>query len=389
MNIYLLRHGQTISPNQNVIYGRHEIDLSEDGRRSMLALSQHLPKNITHIFSSPLKRAYESAQLIAQDHIPIETVFDLQEIDFGKYSGKDIGQCGKIFKNKYASYLSTESKFDKGESVDDVIDRIKKFHTHLMTQGDVSVCIVAHQWVLNIYLSFLLETKTRTFVFEHGAFTHVHIQSGRPSLISHNSKKINKLNPNTIKEEFNKRALERNGIDKVLTLRYSKETNTLFDAYTKKLLNHSCGATRSILEVGCGIGRLAEIFKDSGLYVGVDFSEEMIKQARATYQTISCAQFVQGDACDIDFEEKKFDLGILSLVLKHNNDARTEKIIENMKKWCKKITLIEHIEGGSLGSDSAVIRSKNWYLSRFFPLKPSFLEEFKRDNDCMMFAVFE
>lgn len=51
-----------------------------------------------------------------------------------------------------------------------------------------------------------------------------------------------------------------------------------FDTETRKIL--SLFADKKVLDVGCGYGRLSDIFTN---YLGIDFSEEMIKLAREQY----------------------------------------------------------------------------------------------------------
>ena len=84
-----------------------------------------------------------------------------------------------------------------------------------------------------------------------------------------------------VKEEFDRRALKRTGINKVLSSRFSPEVNEKFDEDVKKLLNkHFKKRLSNVLEIGVGIGRLAEHFsKISDRYVGVDFSKEMLAHA--------------------------------------------------------------------------------------------------------------
>ena len=47
---------------------------------------EHRP--VTRIFSSPLKRALQTAQIIGESRkAPVEIVEDLQEVDFGRWEG--------------------------------------------------------------------------------------------------------------------------------------------------------------------------------------------------------------------------------------------------------------------------------------------------------------
>ncbi len=203
------------------------------------------------------------------------------------------------------------------------------------------------------------------------------------------------LDPEFVKEEFNKRALGRKGIDKVLSARFSHDVNEKFHKYLDNLLKkHFKKKMSNALEVGVGIGRLAEYFsKISDRYVGMDFSVEMLSCASESLHKkgVDNVELILGDVAraNIDFLPKYFDLGVVSLVLKHNNDEQAIKIIERLKKWCKKVLLVDHVSGGATGSNIAIIRDKEWYIKKFKPMNPKVIADFKRAEDNISFVLFE
>lgn len=93
-NIILVRHGETEWNRKGIIQGRHDIPLNQTGRRQAEATMKKLKgKTIHGIFSSPLIRALETAQIIAQGlgyNAPIQTIPALRERDFGSADGKPI-----------------------------------------------------------------------------------------------------------------------------------------------------------------------------------------------------------------------------------------------------------------------------------------------------------
>ena len=59
-----------------------------------------------------------------------------------------------------------------------------------------------------------------------------------------------------------------------------------------------------VLDLGCGTGRLYEIFRGKNIdYTGVDFSERLVQIARSKYGE----RFVVGDILNLPFPEKNFD----------------------------------------------------------------------------------
>jgi broad specificity phosphatase PhoE len=89
--ITLLRHGESTGNAQGVYQGRAEYDLSEKGRRQVKALAdywQALEITFLKIISSPLARAWQSAEIIGEIlNIPLELDDNWQEIDNGNLAG--------------------------------------------------------------------------------------------------------------------------------------------------------------------------------------------------------------------------------------------------------------------------------------------------------------
>jgi SAM-dependent methyltransferase len=199
------------------------------------------------------------------------------------------------------------------------------------------------------------------------------------------------LDPGVVRDELNRRALERKGVHKVLSSRFSPETNERFDQEIQALLETHFGTRRfaEVLEIGTGIGRLAHFFhRNAARYVGVDYSREMFAHASYMLRELPNVELFFGDATssEFDFPKAAFELGIMSLVLKHNNDARARELASRLKVWCREVLLVEHVEGGASGSEIAVIRPEAWYLEVFAPLKPKVIHRFRRHEDQMIFA---
>ncbi len=78
----------------------------------------------------------------------------------------------------------------------------------------------------------------------------------------------------------------------------------------------------AVLDIGCGTGddvrRMAEIVGSTGRAVGLDSSEVMVAQARARSEGTNLpAEFVQGSAYELPFENDSFDACRCERVLQH------------------------------------------------------------------------
>ena len=90
--IYIIRHGQTELNNAHVLQGRSDCPLNENGIAQAREVGQWLADQgieFSYVYSSPLKRAIRTAELIAQGN-PIVIDDRLIEMDYGPYEGMDL-----------------------------------------------------------------------------------------------------------------------------------------------------------------------------------------------------------------------------------------------------------------------------------------------------------
>ena len=152
MELYIIRHGQTIWNATGRLQGHTDIDLDERGRASAIELGNKLEsEGITFdaIYSSPLSRAYETACIIrGRQNIPVIKDDRLKEIGFGEMEGVS-----------YDVWLRSDSPyrffFDEpdqyfpppgGESLEEVCERAKDFvQSELETDSKAEkILVVAH-----------------------------------------------------------------------------------------------------------------------------------------------------------------------------------------------------------------------------------------------------
>jgi len=160
MKIYMVRHGQTDSNVAKRIMGqRIDEPLNEEGKRQARELVERI-KNFRFdvIFSSPLKRAHETAQIIAKrKNIPVMTRNELQERDFGSLSGKTWPEAATEAGISVEELRSRDRALEydyrpySGESANDFRERFLTFIEGLKKDyADKRVLIVAHAGVLRL-----------------------------------------------------------------------------------------------------------------------------------------------------------------------------------------------------------------------------------------------
>lgn len=113
MKLYITRHGQTDWNLNERIQGKIDIELNDTGRLQAQKIADLLKDQaIDQIFSSPLKRATETAEIINQPHqLPIQCDERLAERGFGDYEGTPIEKfdfCGFWNQAKEDQFISCE-----------------------------------------------------------------------------------------------------------------------------------------------------------------------------------------------------------------------------------------------------------------------------------------
>ena len=143
MKIYLVRHGQCDS---NVI-GRYNLideDIDETGIKQAEDLREKI-KDINYdiVISSPLVRAFHTADIINAKNKDIITDERLAERNPGSLEGKSINITDR---EEFWNYY-TKVKYGTEERIPDLCNRVKDFLDELKTKDYKSVLIVAHSGV--------------------------------------------------------------------------------------------------------------------------------------------------------------------------------------------------------------------------------------------------
>lgn len=131
MELYLVRHGQTVWNKEGKLQGRTDIELNENGREAAGNLGRALENvEFDKIYSSPLIRAYETACLIrGHRNIPIIRDDRLVEISFGEGEG-DSWRTWNDPENPYSAFFNDTENYvppPRGETFEQVMARTKDF----------------------------------------------------------------------------------------------------------------------------------------------------------------------------------------------------------------------------------------------------------------------
>ena len=150
MKLILVRHGETIWNKEHKIQGITDIGLNEKGIEQVEKLAYSLQKEeLDAIITSPLRRAYDTAQAIGKYHdISIKVEEDLHELNAGELEGLTWPEL-----DRYPEFLG-KWKLDhasvhmpKGESLVEVQNRAWPVIQRI-SETFQSALIVSHSFVI-------------------------------------------------------------------------------------------------------------------------------------------------------------------------------------------------------------------------------------------------
>jgi alpha-ribazole phosphatase/probable phosphoglycerate mutase len=149
----LLRHGAPEADARGRCYGELDVALSAEGREQAACVK--LPHHPDVAYSSPRKRALETARLVAPE-VPLTVEPALREIDFGAFEGLRYEEAEARDPALYRAWMErpTEVTFPGGESWSLVRARVAALSRELRSRhAQKTILIVAHGGPLRALLA--------------------------------------------------------------------------------------------------------------------------------------------------------------------------------------------------------------------------------------------
>lgn len=174
IELYLVRHGKTVWNNEHRFQGAWgDSPLVEKDLIRINNLAKRLEgTKFAAIYASPVKRAFQTAQLLAKEmHYdqPVRVAEAIREINFGLAEGKTTLDLAPDLQSEMHLYFNEPAKYDgsltKGESYREAGARTQFFiKTLLDTYPDGSkIILVAHGAILNILINAALGTPLNDY----------------------------------------------------------------------------------------------------------------------------------------------------------------------------------------------------------------------------------
>lgn len=160
-DLFLIRHGRQCSKLCNV-----DVALDEVGRTQATLLAERLKGyGIEKLYASELLRARETAQIIQEQlQVELEILPDVQEIDFGGFTGKTdevIRQQYEEFRKERAMHKEDLAYPEGGECGEDVVKRVMPQLQRLCKREENRVALVTHGGVIRSVCTYILHGNQR------------------------------------------------------------------------------------------------------------------------------------------------------------------------------------------------------------------------------------
>jgi broad specificity phosphatase PhoE len=124
--ILLARHGETDWNRDNRFQGHADPPLNDAGREQAAALAASLAgERVAAVYSSPLRRAFETAELVAAPHrLEPTTVDALREVDVGSWQGLTRTEIESRFPEQFHRWLAFGQGWEDGETYEEMGVRV-------------------------------------------------------------------------------------------------------------------------------------------------------------------------------------------------------------------------------------------------------------------------
>ncbi len=169
VTIYLLRHGETAyNADGNKYCGRTDIGLTDKGLSQAHRMSSLLKDvQFDAVFSSPLKRAKDTAAIASGREGDVVVDNRLIEVDFGQWEGRRPEEFQSEDPQSWVNWLSDPEDYragNTGETAKEVIARLDSFYNDLVERyNGKTVLVVGHNGVNRFFMAAQLGMPLRNY----------------------------------------------------------------------------------------------------------------------------------------------------------------------------------------------------------------------------------
>ena len=193
--IYIIRHGETNFNKEGIVQGKGiDADLNDTGEKQAELFWQYY-KDVPFekIYTSTLKRTWQTVDKFIKSGIKWEKLFGLDELDWGVWEGREKNEeLIGAFRAMLQSWENGDysNHFEDGESVQDVFDRLEKPKELLETrQEEQKILVCMHGRSMRVFLCLLTGaplSKMTDFPHRNTVLYRLSYEDGKFSIIDFN-----------------------------------------------------------------------------------------------------------------------------------------------------------------------------------------------------------
>jgi broad specificity phosphatase PhoE len=166
--VFLVRHGATSRTAEDRFSGDNGVELSDEGRAQVHALSERLGYcSIDAVYASPLSRTQETAKILVQHRkLPISLRDGLREIGHGHWEGLTRREVEARFPGEYDAWEEDPLTYapEGGESGISVLARaLPVMREIVVSHPGQTVLVVSHKATIRLLLASLLGFDARGY----------------------------------------------------------------------------------------------------------------------------------------------------------------------------------------------------------------------------------
>ncbi len=157
--LLLVRHAPTPETGSKLTGRLPGVSLGEEGRRVAQATADRLADvKVSAVYTSPLERTRETADIIAQPHGLEPVVHDgLLEVDYGSWSGRTLASLYKLKAWRTVQITPSRMVFPDGEGLADAQRRaVATCETLAARHRQATIILVSHSDIIGVIASHYL-----------------------------------------------------------------------------------------------------------------------------------------------------------------------------------------------------------------------------------------
>jgi alpha-ribazole phosphatase len=189
VKFFLIRHGQTSWNEEGRYQGTKDTDLTRLGIKQAKLVAKYLSRvDFSNIYSSPLKRALNTANIINKNRSSRIIVREnLREIYFGKWEGMKIDEINQKYNEDYKNWLNDpfNNSPTGGEGFKELTIRTVKEIENIVNENsdDSNIAVISHGGVILSLLVYWLKipvSRWKSIIQRGGAISIVIIDKDFP-----------------------------------------------------------------------------------------------------------------------------------------------------------------------------------------------------------------